>query len=127
MTQYKKWLIFLVIWLSSSSVFSQETYRSQHSQAERRSSQTLSKLDAGTFVGCIDYVVTYVAVATGNHEQRKRAEFAIAEVLKSSGDQQTQCFNADGDWVRIYKNASWDMTWSNIPQRRSLELLRAIG
>ena len=78
-------------------------------------------------MGCIDYAVTYVAVPTDNHEQKKRAEFAIAEVLKSSGDQQTQCFNADGDWVRIYKNASWDMTWSNIPQRRSLELLRAIG
>ena len=63
-------------------------------------------------MGCIDYVVTYVAVPTDNHEQKKRAEFAIAEVLKSSGDQQTQCFNADGDWVRIYKNGEQvDRIW----------------
>jgi len=77
MAQYKKWLIFLVICLSSSSVFSQETYISQHNRAVEGIPQTSSELDTDVFVGCIDYTVTYLAVPTENVERREKAEFAM--------------------------------------------------
>jgi len=104
MTQYKKWLIFLVIWLSPSLVFSLETYISQHNRAVEGIPQTSSELDTDVFVGCIDYTVTYLAVPTENVERREKAEFAIAEIQKSNGDERTECFNANGDWLHIYKN-----------------------
>ncbi|MDN7128767.1 hypothetical protein J6I92_02600 [Pseudidiomarina sp. 1APR75-15] len=112
MAQYKNWLIFLVIGLSSSSVFSQETYIFQHSHAAEEAPETSNELDADVFVGCIDYTITYLAVPTDNIEQREKAEFAIAELLKSNGAHRTDCFNANGDWLHIYKNGEQvDRIW----------------
>jgi hypothetical protein len=112
MKQYIKWLPVLMISLGSSTAFSQQTYLSQHNQTKGESSQLSSDLDAGVFVGCVDYSIRYLAVPTDNVEQREKAEFAATETEKSYGDERTVCFNANGDWLHIYRNGELiDRVW----------------
>lgn len=112
MKQYIKWLPLLAFCLSSSSVFSQQTYLTQHNQAKGESSQLISDVDAAVFVGCVDYNIRYLAVPTDNIEQREKAEFAATETEKSYGDERTVCFNANGDWVHIHRNGDLiDRVW----------------
>jgi hypothetical protein len=107
-----KWLPVLAISLGSASAFSQQTYLSQHKQTKKEPSQLSSDLDAGVFVGCVDYSVKYLALPTDDVEQREKAEFVATEYQKTHGDERTVCFNANGDWLHIYRNAALaDRVW----------------
>lgn len=111
MALYKKLLVFLVIFLNSTLVFSQQTYLSQHNHSDDKLPKP-STPSTGVFVGCIDYNITYLAVPTKDAKRKENADFAIAETLKSNGDERTDCFNANGDWVHIYKSGELvDRVW----------------
>jgi hypothetical protein len=112
MKKYIRWLPLLVLSLGSPSSFSQQTYLSQHNQTKKNASQLLSDVNTSVFVGCVDYSIKYSAVPTDNVEQREKAEFAAVETKKSYGDERTVCFNANGDWLHIYRNGELiDRVW----------------
>lgn len=112
MTLYKKSLAFLVVFLNPIIAFSQQTCMSQHNHSGEKAAKPADISDSGAFVGCIDYDITYLAVPTEDVERKESAEFAVSETLKSNGNQRTDCFNANGDWVHIYGNGELlDKVW----------------
>ena len=67
---------------------------------------------SGTFVGCVDYKITYEGLNTENKEQQEKIEFLKKNSSENYGHKRTNCFNEYGDWLHIYRDAKLiDKIW----------------
>ncbi|MDO6539914.1 hypothetical protein Q4524_15110 [Alteromonas stellipolaris] len=114
MTLYKlSWMIFLL--LANYSVLAQETYFKHQSLVNNEQTPSIvSSFHVATdsFVGCIDYKITYSGLNVLDEEAQSKIAFLIENNTENLGVNKSYCFNEFGDKLEINYNANVaDKTW----------------
>ncbi|MDO6568750.1 hypothetical protein Q4561_16880 [Alteromonas sp. 1_MG-2023] len=93
----------------------QETYFKHQSSANKSQTPSIaSSTHAATdsFVGCIDYKITYSGVNLLDEDAQSKVAFLIKNNTENFGVKKTYCFNEFGDKLEVNYNANVaDKTW----------------